>query len=1384
MRLFGYVISFLLSSSIAFAQMPALEPVSDIETLSGIQVNDIKQDSLGFLWVATNEGLYRYDGYNLKLYEPNAYAIGSSIVRKIYFDKGGDMWAATRGGLLQFNKRRGQFSILKHNPKDSTSIHSNSINDIVEDNGGNLWLALSKGGIDRYNKKEKKFYHYLISDNTGLLSNDISALHFDSEKNLWASTWNDGVNKLDLKIPSNKIPKQAKFEAFDKVPRGVTAQFVYEDTLTHDLYVGTADHGLLRLDKKSKKFNRLTVAGIEKSPLYGIVPFQDHKVWILTGHGVRILNMDNLTLEDCDHPICYYQATVYSVFKDNQNVTWMGSGAGLKKYVKRKVNHFKINETTQISPANNVITLCKQGQYLWLGTWGGGLYIKDELTDKIARVNEGNPMLESIWDLKLVDNKYLLVATGRGIVRLNVDEVSVRPTFEEFNFEEKIRAIALTKNESGDTWVGTWTQGLYRINVEKGEMTKYEKYSTESHFVQSIYLDKKSQLWIGTVHAGLIKLANIDGKVSSKVYLQDSSGLSSDFVSVIFEDKDERLWIGTGDGGVNILDLRTEEITWIMKGDRNLPSNTVRAIVQDNNNDIWISFKSGISKLDKNGVFINYSIEDGFENMEFNPNSVLKFEDMLYFGNYSGFNRFNPSDLIFQKDPPKVYITDFRIFDKSILPGEMYEGRKVLEGPINEQENVRLSYKIKNITFEFSALNFVNPKREIFAYKLEPFNEDWIYTNASNRQVSYSNLEPGDYVFKVKTSRNDDVTPTQGRMLKLHIIPPFWQTTWFIVLAGIVSITLLYLTHWVRLARLRAQKLKFENLANERVKVIEVKNHQLELKNIEIQKQAEQLHEADQSKINFFANISHEFRTPLMLIVGPIAKLIEGNEPPENESLVMIHRNAKRLLRLIDQIMDFTKMEAGSLTLDRQEGDFIKFIKETAASFNYLAKVKRITYEFYSTEESCFFYFDHDKVEKIVYNLLSNAFKVTPPAGRISITLEMLHSNADNFFSDFRIEIFNSGKGIPAEEQANLFTRFYRTKSYTDGTGIGLSLTKSLVELQGGSIEVSSEENQGTWFCVTIPLGKGSVYEQNAGAGEMSTNGKFLLQPDIQPLQVNRENTISVGVGNPNAKTVLVLDDDEDMRFFIARLLQPVYNVHEASNGEEALKLAYQFQPDVIISDMMMPVMDGYQFLKAVKGDSNISHIPIILLTARASMDARLKGLEEGADDYITKPFNEKILLLRVKNLIDRMQQAREKFSTDINLEPKEITITSLDEKFIQDLLEVVEKNMSNPEFGADTICQELGVGRSYLYAKVKALTNLPVNEFVKTIRLKRAAVLLIKSQLHVNEVAYQVGFNDRYYFSRCFLKHFGTSPIQYQKDHASSPTDSAIGNFKDLSKN
>jgi signal transduction histidine kinase/ligand-binding sensor domain-containing protein/DNA-binding response OmpR family regulator len=1371
MRIISFLIGFLVISGVGLSQHSGYNPVFELESLAGMQVNDIKQDSLGFLWVGTNEGLYRYDGYDMKLYHPTPSNAGSSLIHTIFIDSQNNLWAGTYGGLLKYDKNSDSFLNIQHDAETPYSIGGNRINCIAEDANGNLWIGLSKGGIDQYNKAEKKFYHYRASDKTGLLSDDINDLLVDADNILWISTWNHGLNKLDLNLKGNNMPTSAQFKGYRpavNTQKIVTQLFMFEDPKTPKIFVGTADHGFLVFDKNNETFERFRIDGLRTS-LYDALPDSGRRMLVGTLSGVRLVNLENGTVEPCTQSFCDVKNTVNVIYKDDQDVTWIGSVNGLHKFVEKKVQHVKLDPSKVSTPLNNVIAMRKQGKFIWLGTWGEGLILRDEQSGEFVQVNTDNELIKYIWDLKLLDEKTLLVAGNRGLVKIDVRGLaSLKKDFPENNFPSENHFTTFTKNTKGDTWIGTWKAGLYRISSTTGEVLSYDKVDTKGHYIQSIHYNN-NELWIGTVHSGLIRISDPNGKARVKTYSQETSDLSSDFVSVIFEDNNHKLWIGTGGGGINILDLETEKIKWILKGDQNLSSNTIQAITQDNNNDMWVSFKSGIAKLDDTGVFVSYSEDDGFENLLFNPNGVGKSGDTLYFGSAAGYNVFKPADLAFQQLPTKIFITDFKIFDEPISPGELYERTEILSAPINELNQIKLSYKVKNIAFKFSSLNFANPKREIFAYTLEGLNDKWIYTNAANRYVSYSNLAPGDYTLKIKAARRNGSDEGHVRTLHISIVPPIWQTPWFLAIAIVFLTALLYFLHWLRLKDLTRQKLLFESLAAERVKVIELKNQQLEQQNVEIQNQARKIHEADQSKINFFANISHEFRTPLMLIIGPIARLMESKQSYDNESLSMIHRNAKRLLRLINQIMDFSKIEAGSLTLETRRGDFVKFVKEITDSLNYLAKIKSVRVEFYASEEECFFNFDHDKIEKIVYNLLSNAFKVTPSNGRVAVTLEILHGDQDNSLDAVRLEIFNSGRGISPEDLHNLFTRFYRTRSYSDGTGIGLSLTKSLVELHGGHIEVRSEENDGTWFYVTIPItdtaGVGYETENDFQDQYTETRAK-LYEEELKGLRAD-EAIIGGAITRKHLKTILILDDDEDMRLFISRLLTPAYNVIESSNGEEALKLAHQRQPDLIVSDMMMPVMDGYQFLRSLKQDSNISHIPIILLTARASMDARLKGLEEGADDYITKPFHEKILLLRVKNLIDRMQKAKERFWTDINLEPKEITITSLDEKFMGNLVTIVEKNIANTNFNSDTICQEMGVGRSYLYAKVKALTDLPVNEFVKTIRLKRAAILLTKGQLHVNEVAYSVGFNDRYYFSKCFLKHFGVSPSQYQNENS-----------------
>jgi signal transduction histidine kinase/DNA-binding response OmpR family regulator/ligand-binding sensor domain-containing protein len=1354
----GYLISFLFCSIFSFGQTFHSGLIVDFGNI-GLQITDIKQDKTGFLWIGTIEGLYRYDGYNFKLYETDKKTIGSSIIQKIYVAKNDELWVCTNGGgLLNYNPRLDKLVQFIHDSTNTKSIGANNINNLVEDREGNLWIAFSRGGLDFYNKQESTFYHFLPSDKSGLLSDDLSDVLLEENNTLWISTWNDGVNSLDLNNARNKIPSQAKFKSYPvekTFPKQSVLTFLYKDTLSGELYIGSNAGGLFKYSRTQDRFNLVDIPSLQEYYTYGMTPVGDHKVLLPTNHGILLMNLENQALEPVPSPLNEVLIQVYTVFIDNQKNTWVGTDRGLTKIVEKKIAHYKIDPTKNFAPINNILGLCKQGDYVWLGTYGGGLYLKNEKTAQIVRVNKNNEQLNYIWDIKRVGN-FLHVGTHMGLVTLDVSDLTLRQNFKEKTVKTLTHFTCFTKNTAGDTWVGTWNDGIFKIDNQTGEAKRVKLPHMDNHYVQAVLIDKKNQLWVGTRHSGMIRYSNLDGKVETKFYpaRKPHDDVSSEFITALYEDDKGQIWIGTGEGGLNILDDKTEKITWIGKGERNLPSNTVKAITQDKEGHVWVSFKIGMSRYDPDNGFINFSQEDGLEFMEFNFNGAIRADSLLYFSNQSGYNSFRPEDLKFQATKPRVIITELKVNNKPFLPGVADEFGNLMTKPVYEAESVSLNYKASTISFEFSSLDYTHPMREVYAYKLDGISTDWTYTNASNRQVTYSNLSPGKYTFHVKVIRND-MTGNEGtRAIDIIIIPPFWQTTWFKVIAGMLLVGFVYTGHAIRLSSIRSQKIKFERLADERIKVIEKKN-------IEIQNQTVKLHEADKSKLNFFTNISHEFRTPLMLIIGPLNNLLETKPNAENEKLMMIHRNAQRLLRLMDQIMDISKIDAGSLRLELREGDIVKFVQEIKKSFDYLSQLKKIQFEFQTKVQESVCLFDHDKIEKILYNLLSNAFKATPQYGSVSMEVEITEGDSITHRL-LHIKIENTGIGISKEDLPNLFTRFYRTKNYADGTGIGLSLTKSLVELQGGTIEVVSEEKSGTTFHVTVPVGSQGVGKND---NIIEIKEQLLKIRPSEPLPATDESSVINRSADPNSRTILIVEDDEDMRRFISELLEESYSVIRAGNGDAGLKLAYQFQPDLIISDMIMPVMDGYQFMRAIKSDTNVSHIPIILLSTRDTVDARLQGLEEGADDYITKPFNEKLLLARVKNLIEQRRSMKERFSTDINLKAKEITITSLDEKFMQKLVDVVELHISNPDFGSDLICQELGIGRSYLYSKVRAITDLSVNEFIKTMRLKRAAVLLLSGEQNVNEVSLNVGFMDRSHFSKSFTKQFGMSPAQYQKE-------------------
>jgi signal transduction histidine kinase/DNA-binding response OmpR family regulator len=717
---------------------------------------------------------------------------------------------------------------------------------------------------------------------------------------------------------------------------------------------------------------------------------------------------------------------------------------------------------------------------------------------------------------------------------------------------------------------------------------------------------------------------------------------------------------------------------------------------------------------------------------------------------------------------PPVVLTDFKIFNKSVLR----EKDSPLNSPISETNEIILNYDQSIFSFEFAALDYSAPEKNQFAYQMEGVDPDWVYTNARHRFATYTQLSPGQYIFKVKASNNDGIWNEDGTSVEIIILPPWWRTTWAYLIYAFLILTVLY--------SLRHYDIKRQHLKNE-----------LALEH----EHARKLQEIDRMKSRFFANISHEFRTPLTLILGPIEKWLPKLRNPQLKTeLTMMQRNANRLYRLITQLLDLSRLESDSMTLHAREENIIQLIRTFVQSFESLAKIKKISLEFSAQQEAINLYVDKDKIEKVMYNILSNAFKYTPKGGKIGIHLLKtqlplsLPPSRDRLFSkgkrersrlsrgDFggciEITVTNTGSYIPPEEIDHIFNRFYQVDdSYIrdhEGSGIGLALTKELVELHYGMISVESDKDQGTSFYVWLPLGMDHLKDEEIIEKD-AIQKKHIAAESIELTNQVVETTGHTSPGS-TAKSrlrisrpiVLIVEDNTDMRRYLKDSLENKYRILEAAEGESGHKIATDKIPDLIISDVMMPKMDGFEFCRNVKTDERISHIPVILLTARAAKDDKIEGLETGADDYISKPFNADVLKARVKNLIEQRRKLRDRFTHEVLIHPQNIAVSSMDEKFIKRSINIIENEMSNHDFTVEKFCREFGMSRSQMHRKIHALTNQSVSQFIRVIRLQRAIQLLEKKAGTVAEISYIVGFNSPIYFNKCFKHHFHMSPMEY----------------------
>lgn len=1339
--------------------------------LSQSSINCILQDREGFLWIGTWSGLLRYDGYSTIVYHSgNAPGkLKSNKITAIFEDHHGYLWVGTHmGGLFRFDKSTGTFLQFIHNVQDTGSLSHNYVNCIGEDQHGNLWVG-TENGLNVYDTINNKFTTFFSRDNdsTSLANNIVTDIYLSPSKDLWIATAN-GLSKVVKQTSGNYTFRIYRYT--QDIANQYHHNYIFkvrELTLKGktSLWFCTI-RGLKKLE--NGVITNYTVPG--KVPSYSfirsmyVVP--GNKPYIITGSekGLAffdpVVNRFTKLLGDFDETVNLSHSTVTSIYLDRGGVLWVGTKKGLNKFDSYSKD-FEAFRTISFDKSKNIITGLRSStdHGYWIATIGGGLYkLKGKTFQRIRIVDrDDNDFVNFIQTLYTdIRGNIWLGTAGGGIYRFHQSDVLASGLVKRFDHYIAISAansdyvMSFTEDNAGNIWAGSWSGGLSRISPD-GKVTPFDYPQLCEAPLVALHADRTGTIWAGTRGNGLFrikpKVDTLDIYRFSKHPVKTEEGISNDFINAIYEDHAGLLWIGT-EGGLNSLDRRT--LVFKQHKIEEGPSNNVIVSIQeDDSGKLWLAHWDGLTIIDPSDAqFVkhydhNDRIQGGFfyNNVSFKDDS-----SRLLFGGSEGFNIIDPNALVTNPNFPKVVVNDFQIFNRSVPFGQPFDGRVILDKPLTAIDRVALKHNENSISFEFTALDYAAPEKTRYAYMLEGFDKDWNYTNASRRYANYTNLNGGEYTFKVKAANNEGVWNEQISTVKIFINPPWWKTIWARIIYVVLALVLLHLFRMLVLMRANFK-------------------HDLKLERL----QRENMEKLNYAKLQFFTNISHEFRTPLTLILGPSQSLLDGGEGGKEvrDHLLNINTNAQRLLRLVNQLLDFRKVESGNLKLEVSEGNIVRFIKEVKLSFDTLAEQMKIDFSFYASSNIVKVWFDRDQFEKIMFNLLSNAFKNTPEGGKIVI--QVIEGN-----DDLRITVQDTGKGIKREHFESIFQTFFsydEDKSHT-GTGIGLALTKSLVDMHHGKLTVISEENSYTRFTITLP--KGSAHfdasELSPVSRDIETMDRYpALTPE--PLYIPEKDAEA----NDNLKDLpklLVVEDNDEVRAYIKSIFEGTYIILQASEGKEALDIALEEMPDLVISDVMMPVMDGITLCTQLKTNVKTSHIPVVLLTARTSLIFKVEGLETGADDYITKPFNPKVLQLKVRNLM-RMRELMRKMFRDnevLSIEPKRVTLTSADESFVQQALDSIEKNMSNPDYAVDDLGRDVGMSRTQLYRKLKALTGQSANEFIRVIRLKRAAQLLEQNQLTIAEVTYEVGFTDLKYFRECFKKLFGVTPSEFVQKTSDLP--------------
>lgn len=1346
-----YFWSLFFSASKSFAQGKSLS-FNHLDVTNGLSNNSvlsINQDSTGFIWLGTKYGLNRFDGRTFKVFKndpQNKNSISSNdFIKKLVLASNKEMWVVT-GGLDLYHS--------KDNTFETVLPQTEGLLKVFQDAKGNLWI----GSLTQLKFKaanNKKIIPFKIAKN----NLQVSSFFEDHVHHIWVGT-SSGLYELFFANKKLHIKRHFSSEFKNGAHNDPITCIIQDQNLNY--WIGTKKSGLYLFDKKTLRLTHFVKNNNDKNSLVNnnvrkILLHKNGSLWIGTQDGLSILNPYTHQFINYQHdptnPNSLSQNSIYDIFQDKDGSVWIGTYFGGVNVVYSVNTPFTVyqNNINQNSISSNIIsTIVEDSNHnLWIGTEAGGLNYFNRKSQQFSNyknnINDKNSLSSNLVKAIVIDkDQNLWIGTGLGGLNLFNPKTSSFTVFKRN--DDNTNSIAsdnvncLIVNKKNKLFIGTDAGlNIYDIAKQKFNFVSNKRKTFIEQSINALFEDKNGTIWVSTPTGIFTYQAS---KLQYKNFKNGSNKAFKYNINCFLEDSQGYMWAGTYHNGLALLNLKNNTFK-IFNTTNGLPSDNIMSITEDKETNLWIGTDNGLTKYDRSlNTFRNFNILDGLPDNQFNTNSVLNdSQGRMYFGTYNGLVSFFPHSIQKNTIPPAVVLSNLKLFNRSV---KVNDENNLLKEDINFSNSLTFNHNQNNFTVEFSALNFIKSNKNKYAYKLEGFEKNWNYVTIPS--ATYTNLPAGNYEFLVKSANNDGIWNKNVKKINIEVLPPLWKTWWAYLIYLITAFVIAYNIFKFFKARAQLkQELYYENL------------------------RAEHQKQDYQNKLDFFTNISHEIRTPLTLILGPIEKLeqLTSENTQANKYALSIKNNTERLYRLVNELLDFRKADSGNLRLYFFEEDIVSALKEIFDHFQTLAEAKNIEYTFKSSHPQISVYFDKDQMEKVFFNLLSNAFKFTQNGGRISLNISLKEQ-------DVEITVTDNGKGIAIDNIVDIFKNFYQA-GQNMGTGIGLALSKSLIELHKGQISVTSKaatatQTGKTTFTVVLQLGKNHINEIDIAP--ISTVENPVYEEEVH--EYTSEDIIDNAVIEDKTKTatILIVEDNDEVREFIKQSLENQYHVYESENGLEGWKKAIQILPDLIISDVMMPIMDGLELCKKLKTDVRTSHIPVIMLTAKSAPVHQIHGLQHGADTYITKPFSDQILQLNIRNLLSLKAALQKKYSEQLSQLP---IITneesSKEEVFLQKLQQIIEENIANTNLDLNFITAEIGMSKSVLYKKFSALTNLSLNEFIKTQRLKQAVEFFQKGETSILSVALQVGFNDPKYFSREFKKIYGITPNDYIKNKGEKTT-------------